>query len=810
MISEKPIAHIKSLPDNKPVSRTILAAVILTLLAGLVYANMLNAPFVFDDRLNINQNYHIRMTAITVDNIANVFKSPGKRFIADLSMALNYYFHRYNVRGFHTVNLIIHLLTALLTFLVARITLQLCAIENDLIPFLAAALWLVNPVHTQSVTYTIQRMNSLATMFYMLALFCYIRARINFIKGKRPLKRYFLYILCLMAGLLGLGSKEITATLPVILFLYEWYFFQNLDGAWLKKRLFRISLIIIIIILLGVIYIGVDPVSQILSMYAENKRFTPVQRLLTEPAVVVYYISLLLFPHPKRLMLLYDFPLSRSILTPLTTLAAILALCALIVCGVLLSRKERLLSFAVFWFLTNLLIESSVFGLALVFEHRTYLPSIFPFIALTAMWMRQQRFRILSLALPVALILLWGIWTYQRNTTWNDRVLFWRDNADKSPHLAKVNNNLGQALLEQDELKSATEYLKIALNQDPTLEASRVNLGVALQRQGQIPQAIAQYKKVLAENPDNIDARYNLAMLLKEQGETGFSVAQLKKIVKLAPHNSEALLNLGILMMEEQKNDQALFWFEKAAAVDPGDTRVLNNLGIVWQRLGKTDKAISVYQRGLAIDGRNPFLHNSLGLALMSSNRFAEAAGHFKLALATDPGLVEAYNNLGLIAEQRRNTDAAIDYYRQAIQIDPAYDLARYNLAVRLLKKGLTDQAMSLLQKINRVKKEHWPALNRLFIALVEAKELPRAITLAEAMAAAAPRDASVHYNLACLYARQNNLEKAVSHLKQSLALGYDRWDHLKNDPDLKILNHTDYYRQLIHGHKHRNNDKQP
>ncbi|MEW6078994.1 MAG: tetratricopeptide repeat protein [Thermodesulfobacteriota bacterium] len=778
--------------------RMLPSAAILVLIALLVYANISDAPFVFDDRLNITQNTHIRMTAVTCDSILDVLNSPvPTRPMANLTLALNYYLHGYDVRGYHAVNLLIHVVTALLMFLVARQTLRLCGAGNTPAPLMAAALWLVNPVHTQSVTYTIQRMNSLAAMFFMMSLFLYIRARTADRTGRGLIRRVPLYVFSLAAGLAGLTSKEIVAVLPVILFLYEWYFFQNRDPFWLKRRLRWIGLAAVACLLPAAVLLGTSPVDQILKDYQKHD-FTPVQRLLTEPAVVLYYISLLFFPHPDRLILLYDFPVSASCFKPLTTATAFMGLIALALCGLRLSARHRLLSFSVFWFLITLVIESSVLGLAIAYEHRTYLPSIFPFIALTALVTAPSRTRNIAVAILCLLIAVCGLWTWQRNSAWNDAVLLWRDNVAKAPDVAEAGNNLGQALLAAGDTEQAVSSFNTALAKDPSLDSARVNLGVALMRLGRPDQAIDLFRTALENNPLNIQARYNLAGLLKELGRPDDAIAQLRQIIALDPVCVEALLNLGGLLLDRGQEKEALEWLEKAAALNPGDPGISNNLGIALHRLDRMDEAIDILKHGLSQNPDHPGLHNSLGLVLLDRNRYEDASREFQMALAAAPMMPEAHNNLGLAAERQGDIIQAVGHYRQALELAPTYHLARYNLASLFLKTGQSDKVIPLIEESTDLKREDGAMLRHLLMDLIDAQKLEEAAILAEKMAAAEPDNPMIHYNLACLYARMNNPGNAIDHLRRAVSLGYDHWDHLRADPDLNNIRNSDYFKTLM------------
>jgi hypothetical protein len=153
----------------------------------------------------------------------------SNRPVAKISFALNYYFHQYDVGGYHVVNILIHIIAGILLYFFVRATLNLPTLRSTYetyrwLPFLTALIWIVHPLHTQSVTYIVQRMNSMAALFYILSLFLYIKAR----TAKEKRKRWSLFSVCILSGLLALGSKENAATLPFFIVLYEWYFFPLL------------------------------------------------------------------------------------------------------------------------------------------------------------------------------------------------------------------------------------------------------------------------------------------------------------------------------------------------------------------------------------------------------------------------------------------------------------------------------------------------------------------------------------------------------------------------------------------------------
>jgi hypothetical protein len=402
----------------------------------IVYSSNLDGSFIFDDS-RIENNPQLHITSLSLHNLAKAGfeSSPSTRPVSYMTFALNYYFHGFQTRGYHLVNICIHALAAILLFLLIRTTLNLPPLSSKYstytwLPFAAALVWAVHPLQTQSVSYIIQRMNSLAALFYILSIYLYARARL----ARNTEKKWLLFIGAISAGILALGSKETAATLPFFIFLYEWFFFRDLKLSWLKRQVIPALIMLAGITFLVLLYLGRNPLEYITATYG-SREFTLSQRLLTEFRIVVFYISLLLFPHPSRLNLDHHVILSTGIFSPVSTLISAVILLLLFIAALVSARKYRLLSFCLLWYLGNLVIESSFIGLELIFEHRNYL-LLLPIL-------RYPWIKILSISIVV---LFFSFWTFERNSVWRDKLTLWSDCASKSPGKARPHNNLGVAL----------------------------------------------------------------------------------------------------------------------------------------------------------------------------------------------------------------------------------------------------------------------------------------------------------------------------------------------------------------------------
>ena len=580
---------------------------LLFLLAALVviviYTNTLTGPFIFDDRPQIAENPYIRLTGLSYDELKEVIlksRAP-RRPVANLTLALNYYIHGYNVVGYHVVNTLIHILCGFFLYLLLKSTLGLPGLlnrypYNKWIPLLSALLWMVHPIQTQSVSYIIQRMNSMAAMFYVLSLLLYVRFRIATHKRNKGLWLSG----CIVAGLLSLGSKEIAATLPFFIVLYEWFFFQNLNIQWLKRRALVLAIPVIFLIALAMIYFGNNPLESIKSGY-NARAFTLDQRLLTELRVVVLYISLLLWPHPQRLNLIHDMPLSVSLFQPTGTVVCLMIIAGLLFAAVFFAKRYPLFSFCTLWFFGNLIMESSVVALELVFEHRIYLPSMMAvFLAVVGIFyfIRSQW---LGIGLICIVAAIGSIWTYQRNLVWSDDVAFWRDSVKKSPGLARAYTNLASALVRRGKLEEAVGHYQTALKIKPEYAEPHFNLGIIWATSGKLSKGLHHFQKAVEIDPRNYKAQNNLGAALLASGRLEEAIDHLQTALKLNSDYPEAHNNLGQAMQLQGNKAAAMTHFKEALRLDPDNVKAHVNLGITLKQMGRLQEARQHFEQALRL-----------------------------------------------------------------------------------------------------------------------------------------------------------------------------------------------------------------
>jgi tetratricopeptide (TPR) repeat protein len=474
-------------PPARLSSNPHLPLVFLLLFTALLYGNTLYSPPVLDDRATFIDNPAVYIDNLSLASLKQIHagRFGQTRFIPMLSFAVDHLLGQGSIARFHLTNIIIHLLATLAAYLlllgltgteIAKKHLVLLTPAS--FSLIVAAGWALHPVQTNAVTYLVQRMASLAALFYFTSLAGYVWARI----GKSGPARAGGWAIFFLAMLGAFFSKENSATLPLAALLIEMIFISPDLGRRILAAISRRQWLILAIIFLLLLPWAATKLAAIADGYAAGGRhFDLPERLFTELRVVVFYLSLLALPLPGRLNLDHDFPVSQSLLNPPATLLAGLLLVFLVWAAFRHRRRHPLAAFGLFFFFLNLFIESSVIGLELVFEHRLYLPSLGVIIAVVALLDWGSRFipapnkkelrTIFYLGMVITACTL-AIGTSLRNHTWRDKLTLYEDIARKAPRKPRVYANLGRELLKADRPEEALVALEkaIALGQGESEE----------------------------------------------------------------------------------------------------------------------------------------------------------------------------------------------------------------------------------------------------------------------------------------------------------------------------------------------------
>lgn len=642
----------------------------------LLYGHTLQAPFYLDDFINIRDRLCAINSLSPGEFVNSSFESfAWRRPLANLSFAMNYYFHGLRLPGYHLVNIVIHVINGILLYLFVLKTITLPGLRHTCrhpvwAAVLASLLWFVNPVQIQSVTYIVQRMNSMATLFFLCSFLSYVYGRL----ARKTQARIALLALCALCWVFSMASKEIALTLPGLIFIYEWLFFQDLARAWIKK-----SAVYVVTGLAGVltaVYLvyHYTPLSFLMSIY-QPRPYTALERFLTEGRVILFYISLLAYPHPGRLNLNHDIALSRSLLDPFTTLLSFAALFFLLVFTILTAKRYRIVAFCMIWFFANVAIEALAAGTEPMFEHRAYLPSMLFFVPFV--WIAFRGINKLKIIVPVitALLIVFSFWTYQRNALWNDPVAFWEDAARKSPDNFRSHANLGMSYLQAKAYDSALKPLEKALTLSPPYPTEiYTNIGLLYLEIGKQDLARQNLERAVSLNPNNYVGLDLLGTLYRKQKGSREAIRYYRRATTINPNFAQSYYNLGTLYMETGDTDNAVKMLTQALALRPMWSEAYSTLGLVQAEQGRFDLAEVALLKAVRINAKNHEALFNLAKVYDLNGRHEMAAKTYETLIGMSPNDVEAMHNLGIIyLKQLKNIEQATFYFKKALAIDPEY-----------------------------------------------------------------------------------------------------------------------------------------
>lgn len=607
--------------------KAIFSIIALSIIIFSIYGNSFDCSWNFDDKPNITDNPNLHLKEFSWDNIKRALFSDRRnpdsfyRPVACLSFALNYYLGGPGVFGFHLVNIFIHLLSSVFLFFFIYNTLHLpllkakYASKSYSIAILATIFWAINPVQTQAVTYIVQRMASLAGMFYILSMYLYMRARTTDGTGQKLL----FFISSFISFVMAFGSKENAVMLPVSLFLYEVLIVQEFTGKFIKRNLKGLLLVFGVTLLMGLTYLyykGGNLSSFIGGGYV-NRPFSLGQRLLTEPRIIIFYISLLIYPVPHRLSIAHDIQISTSLFHPIQTVVSIIFVFGAIAYSIVLARKYPLFSFCFLFFFLNHLIESTIFPLELIFEHRNYFPSMFFFVPVAIGFCNllehyeKKKSMQFTLFIFIAFLLIGlGHSTFIRNFTWKNPKSLWIDASQKAPDQFRVHHNLG--LYFQDngyEKQAIKEYEKALKSSGIHRKDEKIityhNLGKLYREYEDYEKAEFYYKEAIGMKSTFSDALIGLALVYDKKGENELFREYLMKAIKANPGDPYINFNMGLYFLKTEMPDKAIYHFRISMKDEELKKRGLLHLGIAYKQKGSLGKALIYFRESARADERN-------------------------------------------------------------------------------------------------------------------------------------------------------------------------------------------------------------
>jgi tetratricopeptide (TPR) repeat protein len=636
-----------SSPENA--RRAFLAGCVISLAALAVYANSFSGPFLFDDLSSTVDNPTIRHLWPPWVPLVPPHSHQGLtvegRPLLNLSLSVNYAISGTNVWSYHALNLVIHVLAALALFGIVRRTLK--RLKNSAVPtspaestwvsdadptllaFAVALLWVMHPLQTESVTYIIQRAESLMGLFYLLTIYCFIRAVDSGGSGDRQGFGAGWSVLCFVACLLGMASKEVMVSAPLMVLLYDYTFIAgSFREAWRQRHRLYLGLTST---WLAVVF---------LTLWNGNRGGTagfginikPWTYALTQIQAISHYLWLAVWPRT----LIFDYG-TQWVKQASDVVPYALVIGALVAVTVVGLRRRSPIGFLGVWFFAILAPTSSIIpgNRQTLAEHRMYLP-LAAVIALAvcggyALLKRirgeptdianQAKLTVASrpavawLVVPFALAAGLGALTFQRNEVYKSQLSLFRDSVIKRPGNAFAHYNMGKALDESGAKEEAIEQYLAAIRLDPTRPQAYDNLGKTFDDLGRLPEAIEQYRAAVRVNPDDATAHDNLGRGLLKMGRKEEALDQFNDLIRLRPDDFEARDNLGGVLLELGRIPDAIQQLQAALLINSGRFETHYMLGNAYLLLGRASDAIAQYEQTLRLNPDLPEARANLAIA---------------------------------------------------------------------------------------------------------------------------------------------------------------------------------------------------
>lgn len=632
-------------PRAEPRWTPFAAALLLLTAVGLAYHNSFSGPFIFDDVPTIVDNPSIRHLAAWRDILLPPRgTTTDGRPLLNLSLALNYAWSGVDPWSYHVVNAAIHALAGLTLFGLVRRTFLLPALRERYGPratslaFSIALLWLVHPLVTESVTYIVQRAESQMALFYLLTFYAFARAASSRDHSARWLG------LSVAACFFGTATKEVTASAPLLVLLYDRTFVTgSFCSAWEKRRAYYLSLATSWLLLAALIASTGGNRSGTVGFGTGISCFA---YWLTQPRAIATYLKLSFWPHP----LVFEYGTEWVTRTVQVVPYALLLVPLLGATLFALVRRPGL-GFLGAWFFLILAPTSLMPGInQMIVEHRMYL-SLIPVVVLTVVFtFRLLRDSVFPLHFGVAVGL--ALLTAQRNEVYHDEIALWRDTLARRPNNGLAHLSLADYLrrdrqgMRLDRVPEAIEHYQAAIRLVPTSPIAHANYGATLLVVGRIQEAVEEVRYSLQLWPKNAKAHHTLGLAYARTGHLAEAITEFQIALHLDPNLVEAHDNLANALQQTGRPDEAVVHYQAALAAKPDDIDAHYNLANALAGLGRTDDAIRHYEAALALAPNDPDTHFMYGEVLAHAGRWRDAAAQYTRALQLRPSDNEAREKL--------------------------------------------------------------------------------------------------------------------------------------------------------------------
>ncbi|MGA9770863.1 MAG: tetratricopeptide repeat protein [Blastocatellia bacterium] len=600
-----------------------MAATAIICTGALVYLNSFRGQFLFDDQTFLEDQSFYHFWPLS--------PSMRTRPIVGFSLALNHAISGIDVWSYHAFNLMIHVLASLALFAVVRRTLLTDKMKGRFgqaqtgLALSVALLWMTHPIQTESVTYIIQRAESMMGLFYLLTLYCAIRGFTSHNSSRW-------YAASVIACAVGTGCKQVIVTAPLIILIYDFVFISGSVKESLRRRwglyagLFATwGLIAAIMLISKDTEVSAGFGLKIVSTWDYFK---------SQFGVIAHYLRLAVYP--DALCLDYYWPVAKSMIDVVPFAVMIIAMVLASLYGVF---RRSPAGFLGLWFFVILAPTSSVLQIAdLAAERRVYVPLAaivtlgvvggYSLLRRLAKSGSRQRLSQIGVAVIAVLVAWFGSLTVRRNADYYSEIMMWADVVKKRPDNPRAHSNLGLRLAERGEFDLALAHFQDALRINPSFVEAYNNTGMILANQGRHDEALPYFQEVLRLRPNAKRAHFNIGQVFASRDRWDEAITQFEQELQIDPQFETAYLNIARALEIQKRPVEAEAHYRLALSIWPDWIEArLRLVSLLISDNKDTKEALRIAEETVGITGRQHIVAlDVLAAAYAAEGRFAEAA----------------------------------------------------------------------------------------------------------------------------------------------------------------------------------------
>ncbi len=672
--------------------RTVL--IFLTLIGLLAYFNSFNVPFHYDDISFLREKTIIKSFRLFSDWITEDYSRiiTGRAFLL-FTFYLNYIVNELDTFGYHLVNLFIHITTAFLFYLlIARYVDKENVISNPPSPpfskggmggfdkgglrgVVAASLFLLHPINTESVTYISSRSSELSAFFILAAMLMFFRATTppknppltkGGQEGVKQKIHLGYYISSVVFFLLGLSTKESAIVTPMLLLLFDLYFISG--GRKDFRARIKYHLPFWIMVIAGFFYY-----SRYITSPAMYRR-PWLMHIFTELKVFVEYLRLLIFPVGLNI----DHDIKVSVSPDLAVIVSAAMIGGLIILAVFLRKRNRVLSFSILWFFLNLAPFLTIRLQDFMAERWVYAASIgFALFISDLVIVLSGKYKKTGVFAVVCLAVFFGVFTHMRNNVYKDPITLWSDAVKKSPEKIRPYTNLCAYYAERKELDKAIGICETAIKKGSNQAETYINLALCyffkddLNNAEKVLLSLTEGKAKISDKGVIEVYHYNLGSIYKKKKEYNRAIEEYKKILKINPQSPAALgliaecyYHLG---MRDKADEYARFTIQ--GIPQNGEDYVM--LAKSFFHLGENRKGVESLNKALIPDPLNINIRYAVATIFLDGGNPEAAYRHFSVMAKLSPNHAPAYAGMGKAMLAKGNLEEARKHFNKALSLLP-------------------------------------------------------------------------------------------------------------------------------------------